>query len=125
MSAIETTDGRAQDVARPVATIHPLPSRATPDLAPLPIPTRAQIAALVTPPDIWSDDRPSLRKVLLYGRYGRWTDASGPFRVAGTIYAAIAGAVTGVLYLVAWVVERPSRVAVAATVAGLVKLALS
>ena len=123
MSAIETTDGRAQDVARPVATvttIHP-----TPDLAPLPIPTLAQVGELICPPDLWSDDRPSLRKVWLYGVYGRWTAADGFVRFAGAAYATvIAMPVTTVLYLVQWIFERPARLLVAATVAGLVKLAL-
>lgn len=120
MSAIES-DGQVQD--RAVATVTALPSRATPDLAPLPIPTRAQIVDLVTPPDIWSDDRPSLRKIWLYGVYGRWTDARGPFRVAGAIYATLAGAVHAVAYLALWIVERPARFFIAATVAALIKLA--
>lgn len=124
MSAIETSEGRTQDVVRPVATITTLP-RATPDLAPLPIPTLAQVGDLICPPDLWSDDRPSLRKVWLYGVYGRWTAADGFVRFAGAAYATvIAMPVTTVLYLVQWIFERPARLLVAAIVAGLVKLVL-
>jgi hypothetical protein len=125
MSAIETSEGRAQDVVRPVATVTTLPSRATPDLAPLPIPTLAQIAAVVTPPDIWSDDRPSLRKMWLYARYGRWTDASGPFRVLGQIDAfVLVLPVHAVAYAGLWIWERPARRYTALAVALLIKLAL-
>jgi hypothetical protein len=130
MSAIETTDGRVQDAVEHVASVTTLPSRTTPDPAPAPslpvphLPSMSEVAALVTPPDIWSDDRPSLRKIWLYARYGRWTDASGPLRVAGAAWAFVAMAVTTVLYLVGWIFERPARFAIAAALAGLIKLAL-
>ena len=121
MSAIETTDGRAQDVARPVATVTTLHPK--PDLAPLPIPTLAQVGDLICPPDLWSDDRPSLRKVWLYGVYGRWTAADGFWRYAGATFATVMLVPIGVLYLLAWILERPSRVAVVAVLYGLYRLA--
>jgi len=128
MSAAESS----RDVER-VATVTPLPSRATPDPEPaqtvsgLPavhLPSMGQVADLIVPPDIWSDDRPSLRKLWLYGVYGRWTQASGPVRVLGALYAALfAMPITTALYVLAWIVERPSRFIAAATVAALIKLA--
>lgn len=127
-----STAESSRDVER-VATIHPLPSRATPDPEPEPVasglpvphlPSMSQVADLIVPPDIWSDDRPSLRKLWLYAVYGRWTRASGPIRVAGAIYGAVAMAFTTVLYLLAWIVERPARLAVATALYFLIKLAL-
>ena len=128
MSAIETTDGRVQDkVVEHVASVTALPSRATPDPATpaIPLPSAAQIFDFVTPPDIWSDDRPGLRKLWLYGVYGRWTAAAGPVRVAGAVYATVvAMPVTSVLYVLGWIFERPARLVVAVTLAALIKLAL-
>ena len=132
MSAAESS----RDVER-VATVTPLPSRAMPDPEPtvpaertgpslptVPLPSPAQIFDFVVPPDIWSDKRPSLRDLWLYGVYGRWTQASGPVRVLGALYASvIAMPFTTVVYLLAWIVERPARLFVAATVAALIKLA--
>jgi hypothetical protein len=113
-----------------VATVTPLPSRAMPDPEPavpavpsVSLPSPAQIFDFVVPPDIWSDDRPSLRKIWLYAVYGRWTQASGPVRVAGAIYGVVAMAFTTVLYLLAWIVERPARAAVAVALYFLIKLA--
>lgn len=123
MSAIET--GRVRDTVEHVATITALPSRATPDLAPLPVPTWAQVAALVTPPDIWSEKRPSLRDIWLYARYGRWTDQTGILRVLGQIDAfVLVLPVHAVVYLGLWIWERPARRWIALATACLVKLAL-
>lgn len=77
----------------------------------------------VTPPDIWSDDRPSLRKLWLYVRYGTWTRATGFARFAGTAYGLLSMALHAALYFVLWIVERPARFAVAAIVAVLAYLA--
>lgn len=112
-----------------VATVTALPSRQTPDPAPnLPIPhlpSMAQVAELVTPPDIWSDDRPSLKKITLYGVFGRWTHADGPLRVAGAIYATLISLPCHALgYTFLWIVERPARFLVAATIATLTILTL-
>lgn len=114
-----------------VATVTPLPSRAMPDPEPVApaqpavsLPSPAQIFDFVVPPDIWSDDRPSLRKLWLYGVYGRWTQASGFVRVAGALYASvIAMPFHIVTYLANWIVERPARLLVVATVATLIILA--
>lgn len=85
--------------------------------------TAAKVREAVTPPDIWSDDRPSLRKLWLYCRYGTWTRATGFARFAGTTYGLLSMAAHAVLYFALWIVERPARFAVAATVAVLIKLA--
>lgn len=118
-----------------VATIHPLPSRTTPDPEPpavpaasgLPVPhmpSMSQVADLIVPPDIWSDDRPSLRKLWLYSVYGRWTRADGVVRVLGALYATVISMpVHAATYLGLWIVERPSRFLVAATVVALTILA--
>lgn len=119
-----------------VATIHPLPSRATPDpepavpaerttpSPPASLPSATQIFDFVVPPDIWSDDRPSLRKLWMYGVYGRWTQASGFVRVAGALYASVVAMPFHTLtYLANWIVERPARLLVVATVATLTIIA--
>jgi hypothetical protein len=124
-----STAESSRDVER-VATVTSLPSRATPDpepatpALPVSLPSPAQIFDFVVPPDIWSDKRPSLRDLWLYGVYGRWTQASGPVRVAGALYASVvAMPITTALYLLAWVVERPARVAVVVALYYLYKLA--
>lgn len=113
-----------------VATVTPLPSRAMPDpepsapALPVSLPSPAQIFDFVVPPDIWSDDRPSLRKLWLYGVYGRWTQASGPVRVLGALYASVVSMPFHTLtYLANWIVERPARLLVAAIVAVLIIIA--
>jgi hypothetical protein len=121
MSAVTTG---VQDVVEHVATVTTLPGRVEPAVQPKPKRV-AKVGELVTPPDLWSDDRPSLRKVFLYGAYGRWTAADGFWRYAGAAYATvIALPITAGLYLLQWLIERPARLLVAATVAGLIKLAL-
>lgn len=118
MSAIETTDIQDTVVER-VATIHALPT-------PVPSPkiNRASVAAFVQPPDIWSDDRPGLRKLWLYAAYGRWTRGDGVARFLGTAYAVfVALPVHAVAYLAAWIVERPGRLTVAAVLTALAYLA--
>jgi len=117
-----------------VASVHRLPARqqdtaATPPVPVVPAEPRPpiveQVADFLVPPDIWSEDRPSLRKLWLYGVYGRWTHADGFVRFAGAVYAAaIAFPVHAIGYLALWITERPSRFFVAATVAALIKLAL-
>jgi hypothetical protein len=121
MSAVETSG--VQDVEH-VATVTTLPGRAAPAVEPKPRRV-AKVGEIVTPPDLWSDDRPSLRKVFLYGAYGRWTAADGFWRYAGATYATVVALpITAGLYLLQWLIERPARLLVAATVAGLIKLAL-
>lgn len=132
-----STAESSRDVER-VATVTPLPSRATPDPEPavpavpatpaLPavsLPSPAQIFDFVVPPDIWSDKRPSLQELWWYGVYGRWTQASGPVRVAGALYASVVAMPFHTLtYLANWIVERPARLLIAAAIIGLVILAL-
>lgn len=132
MSAAESS----RDVER-VATVHPLPSRATPDpestvpaertspaLPSVSLPSASQVFDFVVPPDIWSDKRPSLRDLWLYGVYGRWTRVDGVVRVLGALYASvIAMPIHAAVYLGLWIVERPARFIVAATVVALIILA--
>lgn len=124
MSAAETSD------LEQVATVTPLPSRATPDpepaapALPVSLPSAAQIFDFVVPPDIWSDDRPALKKLWFYGVYGRWTQPTGFVRVLGALYASVIAMPFHTLtYLANWIVERPARLLIAATVAALVILA--
>lgn len=123
MSAAESSE------VEHVASVTTLPSRVTPDPAPsLPVqhlPSFAQVAELVTPPDIWSDKRPSLRDLWLYGVYGRWTHASGPVRFAGAAYATvIAFPLHAIGYSVLWIFERPARLLIAAILVALTYLTL-
>lgn len=119
MSAIERPQ---DDVVERVATVTSLPARPVVE-APDPFVLLKQAARTFTPPDLWSDDRPSLRKMWLYAVHGRWTRTDGFARWAGVAWSIPAMAVTTAAYSVAWIFERPSRFAVAATVAGLVYLA--
>jgi hypothetical protein len=128
MSAMEHGD------VEHVATVHSLPSRVAPDPDPKPttsglpavhLPSMAQVADLIQPPDIWSDDRPSLRKLWLYARYGRWTSQTGLLRVLGQLDAfLIVLPPHAIGYTLLWIWERPSRRYVAITLGVLVKLTL-
>jgi len=89
------------------------------------LPSLSEAARLFTPPDIWSDDRPSLRKLWLYVRFGQWTRATGFARVAGTGYGLLSMAVHAVLYFALWIVERPARFLVAAVITALTILILN
>jgi len=79
---------------------------------------------LVQPPDIWSDDRPSLRKLWLYGVYGKWTNVDGVWRTLGAVWATFALGVHAVTYTANWLVERFPRFAVAVTAITLAILVL-
>lgn len=123
MSAAESSD-----IER-VATVTTLPSRQTTDPKPtLPVPhlpTMTQVAALFTPPDIWSDDRPSLRKIWLQARYGQWTQKDGALRALGCIDAfMVVLPAHAIGYTLLWIWERPSRRFVAITIGVLAKLTL-
>jgi hypothetical protein len=90
-----------------------------------PIITLDAVKDAIQPPDIWSDRRPSLREIWLYGVYGRWTRAKGPVRIAGAVYATvIALPIHALAYIFCWLAERPARFFVVATVAALTMLAL-
>lgn len=86
-------------------------------------PILPRLAAYLTPPDVWSEKRPSLHDLWSYGVRGEWTRVDGLVRFAGACWATLALALHAVLYVVGWIFERPARFFVAATVAALVYLA--
>jgi hypothetical protein len=99
------------------------PSNATPAAA-APSQRRDRLSdllELVRPPELWSEPRPSLQQIWNYAAYGPWTDQSRTTsaRVAGMAYAAFMVALTSVGYSLLWLVERPSRAALASVLAGL------
>lgn len=72
----------------------------------------AGVGSMFTPPDIWSQDRPSLSKVWAYATRGGWTGDTGLPRRAGQVYALlVALPVIAVCSLIEWSVERGSRMA--------------
>lgn len=99
---------------------------APPAVPAVPSPVRYDIdwKDLVQPPDIWSDDRPSLRKLWLYGVYGKWTNVDGVWRALGAVWASLALAVHAVAYTTLWLFERFSRFAVTAVLITLLVLVL-
>lgn len=58
-----------------------------------------------TPPEIYAEDRPSLKKVIGYAKRGGWTNEVGMWRVAGILHSVPATCVIGAAYYVAWAVE--------------------
>lgn len=111
---------RVQDATviqlRHTASVPDTPAPSAPPSVPAePKPVRYDIdwKDLLQPPDIWSDDRPSLRKIWLYGVYGKWTNVDGIWRFLGAVWASIALAVHAVAYTALWLTERFSRFAVA------------
>lgn len=81
---------------------------------------RAWTTTAFCPPDIWANDLPSLSRLWAYASRGEWTTATGTPRLAGRVYALlVAVPVTGLLYALAWLVERPARLIVALTVLAL------
>jgi hypothetical protein len=42
-----------------------------------------------TPPDIWSQERPSLSQIWAYATHGEWTNPKGGPRRVGQAYAAV------------------------------------
>lgn len=79
---------------------------------------------LLQPPDIWSDDRPSLRKLWLYGKYGKWTNVDGVWRFLGAAWAVVSLALHAVGYSFLWITERFPRFAIASTLITLAILIL-
>ncbi|HEY9251591.1 MAG TPA: hypothetical protein VIP06_02950 [Nocardioides sp.] len=87
--------------------------------------TRTAVSQVATPPDIWSDDRPALRKIWNYTQHGEWTGTETAARPLATIYTVlIAFPITAVGYIALWIVERPARLFVAALLGALIKLAI-
>jgi hypothetical protein len=73
-----------------------------------------------TPPDIWSQERPSLSQIWAYAARGEWTNKTGLPRRGGQVYAvAVAFPVVGFAYLVAWTAERFARLVAAAVLLAL------
>jgi hypothetical protein len=61
-------------------------------------------------PEIWSEQRPSLRNLWMYARYGEYTAADGLVRKAGLVWViTVAWPITARAYLKAWIIERPGR----------------
>lgn len=72
----------------------------------------------LTPPEIWSEDRPSLRKQWYYAAYGSYTGKSGVARALGKAYARFVSLPTSALaYYFEWICERPSRLIAALVLA--------
>lgn len=67
-----------------------------------------------TPPDIVTEDRPSLQKTAAYAMRGEWTTSGGVYRRAGQAYMVFALVVKTACYSIDWVTERPTRLAAAA-----------
>lgn len=69
----------------------------------------------LSPPDVWTQPRPSLRQVVTYALRGAWTAETGLARVLGVAYmGAVAVPLAAVGYTLVWIVERPARLAAAA-----------
>ncbi|MFE0270466.1 hypothetical protein ACFWZ7_24785 [Nocardiopsis alba] len=62
------------------------------------------------PPEIWSQDRPSLAKQLAYARQGLWGPRTGWHRTAAqVVFWAVSFPTSVAAYALEWVGERPSR----------------
>jgi len=76
-----------------------------------------------TPPEIWSEPRPSLSQVAAYAWRGEWTGQDTPSRTFGRLYAALVSIPAhAIAYVVLWLVERPARIAVTGLLSLLVSL---
>lgn len=76
-------------------------------------PRLLRLAGDFTPPDIVRNDQPSLAKRWAYADRGEWTTKDGAPRTAGRAYNLAVAPVIGALMCVIWIIERPSRHAVA------------
>jgi len=74
---------------------------------------RRALRALFEPPEIWSEDRPGLRRIVWYHLHGSHLPASGPGRAVAVLWMPFAVVVAAVAYYTQWITERPSRVAAA------------
>ncbi|MEQ4209631.1 hypothetical protein [Actinopolymorpha sp. B9G3] len=74
-----------------------------------------RFVAYFDPPEIVSERRPSLAEVVRYAREAPYAPTEGALRTAGTGYAfTVAVPVYAVTYMLAWICERPARLASAA-----------
>lgn len=67
--------------------------------------------------EIRTEDRPSLDKIVEYGKRGKYAPQEGTFRLAGRVYSWGAVAAHAGGYYALWITERPSRLFVASTLA--------
>lgn len=82
-----------------------------------------RLLAFWTPPEIWSQPRPSLSQVAAYAWKGGWTGEESTSRRLGCIYVALVSIPAhAVGYVVLWLVERPARLAVTAALSLLIVL---
>jgi len=76
-----------------------------------------------TPPEIWSQPRPSLSQLAAYAWRGSWTGEDTTSRTLGRVYAALVSIPLHALaYVVLWLIERPARLAVTGLLSLLVSL---
>jgi hypothetical protein len=71
------------------------------------------LRGLVTPPAIWSEDRPALSKVWAYASRGEQAPPTGWPRRGAQVFAVVTFPLQFALELVQWVLERPARTAAA------------
>jgi hypothetical protein len=70
-----------------------------------------RIAGYASPPDIWSQDRPCLRKQLNYARWGQQHPEGGPLRWLSIALCCLGFVPQAAAYGLAWAAERPGRLA--------------
>ncbi|TLW89259.1 hypothetical protein FFT09_22760 [Saccharomonospora piscinae] len=112
----EPAAGSREDAAAP-ATTEP-----GPEVQPTPPGLLERARSEFTPPDIWSEDRPALSKVVNYGRYGQQVPDEGAARAAATAWSWFAALNAAVSYAWQWVTERPSRTTIAVALVVLASL---
>lgn len=64
-------------------------------------------------PELWSQSRPPLSEVWAYLREAPWTTTTGVWRMVGIGYSGVAFALVAFGYVLAWLAERPTRLALA------------
>jgi hypothetical protein len=70
-----------------------------------------RLVGYASPPDIWGQDRPCLRKQLNYARWGQQHPAGSPLRWLSIAFCCLGLAAQGTAYALAWAAERPGRLA--------------
>lgn len=72
-------------------------------------------------PDIVTEDRPSLRRVIKYSFEGEWGPEGGQVRTMAKIDAILfAIPLVTVLYTLAWIAQRPARRVITAILVGVI-----
>lgn len=67
------------------------------------------VRGLFEPPEIWSEDRPGLQRIVWYHRHGPHVPAHGPGRAIALGWMPVAVVVAAAAYYLQWLLERPSR----------------